>query len=61
MCDRGYREEIMTFDLRMIVVAALGLAIAVFAYRLLFPPQVAVEIPASALEAAQPTPAGAKP
>ncbi len=49
----------MTFDLRMIVVAALGLAIAVFAYRLLFPPQGAVTIPASAVEAAEPTPARA--
>ena len=51
----------MAFDLRMIVVAALGLAIVVFAYRLLLPPEVAVKGPASAIEAAERTPAGTKP
>jgi hypothetical protein len=51
----------MAFDLRMIVVAALGLAIAVFAYRLLLPPPVAVNGPASAVEGAEATPAAAKP
>jgi hypothetical protein len=51
----------MAFDLRMIVVAALGLAIAVFGYRLLFPPPAAVESPAPTVEAAQPAPAVAKP
>jgi hypothetical protein len=56
-----YREEMMAFDLRMINVAALGVAIAVFAYRLLLPPQVAIRGPASAVEVAEPTPAAAMP
>jgi hypothetical protein len=56
-----YREEIMAIDMRMIVVAALVLAIAVFAYRLLLPPEVAVKGPASAIEAAAPAPVDAKP
>ena len=51
----------MAFDLRMIVVAALGLAMAVLAYRLLLPPEVAVKGSASAVEAAEPAPVDAKP
>jgi hypothetical protein len=51
----------MPFDLRMIVVAALGLAIVVFGYRLVFPPQAAVERAAPPVQAAEPAPAGATP
>ncbi len=51
----------MTFDLRTIALAAILVAMAVFAYRLLFPPQAVVESPARPAQAAEPSPLGAKP